>query len=365
MITFIIIVSGIYLILHIILFEGFRISAKLSYDNNYRPFVSVIIAARNEEVNIAKCLESLKKLTYPRNLFEIIIINDRSTDKTREIILRAIEGYGNFSLLDSSDNISSSFPGKANAVDCGIKESRGEIILMTDADCIVPVNWIEETVKYYKNGTGMVCGYTRINGENGFFAKIQSVDWLYLLTIAIGSSGFNRTLSCIGNNLSFRKKAYESTGGYEKIKYSVTEDLALMKAIRKKGYIIRYPVNPMAAVITDECGTFYELYSQKKRWFRGGTGIGIFGYFTGILMYIVNFVMISGFLYLPLIFYFSFLFIKFISDLIIIIPSGRAYNYTEYLKYFILFEVYFMLYGLLLPFTFLTGYKVKWKNRKV
>lgn len=365
MLTFIITVSGIYLILYIILYSGFRKSERLSSDINFRPFVSVIIAARNEETKIEICIESLKKLTYPRELYEIIIINDRSTDKTAELIHRCTDGFSNFRLIESTENISSKFPGKANAVDCGIKESGGEIILMTDADCTVPANWIEETVKYYGDDTGMVCGYTKINEENGFFSKIQSIDWLYLLSTAIGSSGFNCTLACIGNNLSFRRKAYEDTGGYGKINYSVTEDLALMRAIRKKEYRVRFPVNPLSAIITDECSTFTELYSQKKRWFRGGIGIGLFGYFVGILMYIVNSVMLTGFLFMPAFYYLSFVFVKFLSDLIIILPAGKAYNYKGYLKYFIFFEIYFMLYGLLLPFTFLSGYKVNWKNRKI
>lgn len=365
MITFSIIVSGLYLILYIILYAGFRVSEKLKFDADYLPYVSVIIAARNEEENIGKCIRSLKNLSYPPELHEIIIVNDRSSDKTEEIILRNIEGSKNFKLIDTSENISKFFPGKANAVDCGIKESHGEIIMMTDADCSVPVNWIQETVKYFNDGTGMVCGFTRINDENGFSAKVQSLDWLYLLSTAIGSSGFNRTLACIGNNLSFRKSVYDETGGYGKIKYSVTEDLALMRTIRNAGYKIKFPVNPLSVVITDECKTFYELYSQKKRWFRGGTGIGLFGYFVGVLMYIVNSIMLTGYLFLPLYLYILFLLIKFLSDILIIFRSYKKLHFRGLYKYFIIFEIYFMIYGLLLPFTFLTGYKVNWKNRKV
>jgi cellulose synthase/poly-beta-1,6-N-acetylglucosamine synthase-like glycosyltransferase len=365
MLTFSIIVSGLYLILYIILYAGFRVSEKLKYNNDYLPYVSVIIAARNEEENIGKCINSLKNLSYSPELLEIIIVNDRSNDKTREIILQSIKGYKNFKLIDSSENISKFFPGKANAVDCGIKESRGEIIMMTDADCSVPVNWIQETIKYFNDETGMVCGFTRINDENGLSARVQSLDWLYLLSTAIGSSGFNRTLACIGNNLSFRKTVYDETGGYEKIKYSVTEDLALMRTIRNTGYKIKFPVNPLSVVITDECKTFYELYSQKKRWFRGGTGIGLFGYFVGILMYSVNTIMLTGFLFLPLYLYISFILIKFLSDILIIFRTYNKLHYRGLYKYFIFFEIYFMIYGLLLPFTFLTGYKVNWKNRKV
>lgn len=365
MITFSIIVSGVYLILYIILYAGIKISEKLKYNNNYFPFVSVVIAARNEQNNIVKCINSLKYLIYPKELYEIIIVNDRSTDKTKETVLKSIEGHKNFTLIDSSENITKIFPGKANAIDCGIKVSRGEIIMMTDADCIIPPEWIRETVKYYDEETGMVCGYTRINDANGFSSKVQSLDWLYLLSTAIGSSGLNRTLACIGNNLTFRKKVYDETGGYGEIKYSVTEDLALMKAVRNAGYKIKFPVNPLSAITTDECKTFYELYSQKKRWFRGGAGIGIFGYFTGILMYIVNSIMLTGFLLLPLHLYLAFLLIKFLSDMFIIFPVYRKLHNSGLYKYFIFFEIYFMIYGLLLPFTFLTGYKVNWKNRKV
>ncbi|MBN1632543.1 MAG: glycosyltransferase [Ignavibacteria bacterium] len=365
MLTFSIIAAGTYLVLYVTLYAGFKVSEKLKHNNDYLPTVSVIVAARNEEENIAGCLESLKNLSYPTELLEVIIVNDSSSDKTKEFVLENIREHKNFTLTDSSENISKIFPGKANAVDCGIKISRGEIIMTTDADCRIPENWIQETVKYYDEKIGMVCGFTRISEDNGFSAKVQAFDWLYLLSIAIGSSGFNRTLSCIGNNLSFRKKVYDEIGGYGKIKYSVTEDLALMIAIRNSGYKIRYPVNPLSVVVTDKCKTFFELYSQKKRWFRGGTDIGFFGYFVGVLMYTVNAIMMTGFVYLPLNLYIGFFLSKFICDILIILPAYKKLHYRGLYKYFFIFEIYFMIYGILLPFTFLTGYKVKWKNRKV
>jgi len=362
----VIIISAAYFILYLFLYFGFRRTLHLKTIPDYFPFVTVLVAARNEENNITACLESLLKLNYPEDKLEIIVINDRSTDSTEQIVTGIFTEHNHCRLIHSSDNISNVFPGKANAIDCGIKESKGDIILATDADCSVPENWITEIVKYYQDETAMVCGYTRINHNNSFFNKLQSFDWLYLLSLAIYSSGYNMTMSCIGNNLSFRKSIYNNIGGYGNIEYSVTEDLALMRRINKlRNVRVIYPPEYLSEVKTDACKNLHELYNQKKRWFRGGVGINTLGYITGLLMYSTNLIMLTGLFFLPLYLYLISIGVKFTSDLLILLPNYRRFKYSGIVQYFIPFQFYFMLYGLLLPFTFLTGYKVNWKNRKV
>src|SRR4030095_8571351 len=120
----------------------------------------------------------------------------------------------------------------------------GKIILSTDADCRVPPDWVLSTVSYYESNTGMVCGFTSVKSENSLFAKVQNIDWMYLLTLASASTGLRMIMSCVGNNLSFRKESYENAGGYESIDFSVTEDLALMRKIDSmKEYNIHFPVD--------------------------------------------------------------------------------------------------------------------------
>ena len=311
------------------------------------------------------CIDSLRKLKYSENLLEIFIVNDKSTDNTFEVSVKASEG-SNIKVINSRDHSTTNLRGKPNAIDTAIEQSKGEIILMTDADCIVNENWVEEISSYYDDKTLMVCGFTKQDRNHKLFTSIQTIDWMYLQGIASGSCGIGSALSCIGNNLSFRKEAYYRVGGYENIKFSITEDLAILKNIKALANdSIRYPISPDSSVSSEECLTLRQLYLQKKRWFKGGAGISIFGYVLGLSMYLSNILFLAGWIFLPIFLYVSLIAVKFISDLMIILPVNTGLKFKGYIKYYIIFEFYFMIYGLLLPFTFIFGYKVQWKGRKL
>ncbi len=360
----IIILILLYLLLHIFLFKGLRKSLRLPIKSSSEyPFISVIVAAKNEERIIGKCIESLKQIKYPENKFEIILVNDRSTDNTRKIMTDNSANNSFIKVIDS--DLNSSIKSKANAINTGIKFSKGSIIIQTDADCTVNDKWILTTQRYFDDTTGLVCGFTQINPDNSLFAKVQSLDWLYLQTLACSSAGIGMPMSCIGNNLSIKKSVYEEIGGYSNIKFSVTEDLALLKTIKKQNkYKIKYPVNPDCLVLTNECNSIKELFSQKKRWFRGGAGINSLGYITGILLYLTNTVLLTGWIYLHPLAYLLFFILKSYSELILILPVYKRLEIKKLLKYYPLFSIYFALYGIILPITFLTGKKINWKGDK-
>ncbi len=366
MIIYFITVSLLYFLLYFILyFWGYRNVIKLKKCNDNFPFVSVVVAARNEENNIGDCIKSLKKLNYPETKYEIIIINDRSNDSTKEIIEKEISNQKNFILINIEEYNNPQINGKAFALSTGIKQAKGEIIMTTDADCRVPENWIRKAIEYFDKETAFVCGFTMLEREN-FFTKLQAMDWLYLESISCSSAGINNALSCLGNNLAMNKEIYDSVGGYDKLKFSVTEDLTLLNTVKKqKKYKVKYPIIPSGYVISKACSNLSELYRQKKRWFRGGTGINILGYAVGFLMFNVNLIMLCGYLFLPLTVYFALVIVKILSDFIISFPVAKSLKALHIYRYFLPFQIYFMIYGLILPFTFLWGYRIKWKDRKL
>lgn len=360
----ILVIAALYLLLHFIFVLGLKKSAGTkTVPSPVKPFVSILVAARNEHDSIAACINSLKSLDYDDGSFEVILINDSSTDDTQEIMLAETEGLGNFILLNTADCADTILTGKTRALNYGLSKAGGKLIMMTDADCTVPVNWINETVKYYDDETGMICGFTKIRYGHSLFANLQSLDWIYLQAIATASAGIRMPMSCIGNNLSFTRKGYESTGGYTAIPYSITEDLSLMKAIDKNGYKIKYPINHVTLVNTNECEGLGELYRQKKRWFRGGVDINLLGYFLGFELYLMNLYLVSGFLYTELTTYLIVIAAKILSEMSIMIPVYRRLKFSGLFRFFPLFQIYFAVYGLLLPFTFFIGKKVVWKGR--
>lgn len=364
---FAIVSSVLYFFLHLIFFFGFLRSNSLKKNIKTGDIkVTVIVAARNEEKIISNCISSLKRLNYDKDLLQIILVNDKSTDSTKSIMLNETKELRQFFIIDSDDATLKNLKGKANAIDSAIKIATGDIILMTDADCIVPENWVSETVKYYSENIQMVCGFTKINYRNSFFAKLQALDWIYLQSLASCSSGLGKILSCIGNNLTFTKNVYYDIGGYENINFSVTEDLALMRRINSdKNYKVIYPVNPECSITTEECKTTKELYNQKKRWFKGGLGINSLGWILGFELYIVNLILVFGLLFFNTNLYIFLIAVKIISELIIILPVYFKLRFKGLLLYFPIFQIYFSIYGLLLPFTFLHSSKINWKGRKL
>jgi len=359
-------IIAIYFALHIIFYAGLKKSVSIvKNDTDFLPSVSVLVAARNEEQNIANCIASLKKLNYPKDKLRIMLINDNSDDRTEELMLKETSGQPEFLVLDTNDYKGSGLKGKVNALSYGISKSTGELYMMTDADCEVPSEWVRDTAKYYSEDTGLICGFTMIDYSGTFFSKLQALDWIYLQSFASASSGINSELSCIGNNLSVSAKAYREIGGYENLKFSVTEDLALMKRIKEeKAFRIKYPINRSCLIKTNACADIKELYRQKKRWFRGGADISLLGYLLGFELYAMNLMLLFGLFFLNVPVYLFVVLVKFISELIIMVPVYRRFSYKGLIVYFPLFQLYFAVIGLLLPFTFLTGSNIVWKERK-
>lgn len=341
----------------------FAVGARKKYEklpDEKLPSVSVIVAARNEEENILECMGSLEKLVYTKEKIEVIIVNDRSTDSTGQIISDFIKDKPGFKTIIPTEG-SGSLKGKANAIDNAIEIAKGEIIITTDADCTVSPSWAKTIASYYKDNVGIVCGYTTQKADR-FFSGMQAVDFIFLLTVAAGAMNLGRPNSCIGNNMSYRKSAYNEAGGYKKIPFSVTEDFKLLMAIYElKKYKVIFPLDAGALVTSKPCPTFKSLYSQKKRWGVGGLDSDISGFAVmsiGVLTH-------TGMLLTP--FFFSSLSLSLVLFKIII---DYFFLYAIFkklklrLKYFLTFEFYFILYVTALPFILLISRKVKWKGRE-
>lgn len=327
------------------------------------PTVSVIVAARDEEENIQNCLNSLNNLNYPEGKIQIIIVDDKSADKTGEIVSEFIKDKSKFLKVVTQKNIGE-LKGKTLAIANGIEHATSEIIMTTDADCVVSPDWAKTIVSYYtSDDVAIVNGMTNQKEYNSF-ASMQSMDFLYLLTVASGSMNIGKPLSCIGNNMSYRKSVYDEIGGYASLKFSVTEDFNLLMVIHKlKKYKIIYPVDPGALVTSEPCSTFGSLYKQKKRWSVGGLESDIVGYLVMTTAFVTHACMILA----PFLYSTSVLLLiafKVFIDYFFLAPVYRKLNLKFNLKDYLIFEVYFIIYVLIVPFILLFNRKVEWKGRK-
>jgi 1,2-diacylglycerol 3-beta-glucosyltransferase len=336
----------------------------IHYQNSNLPFISVIVPSRNEEKNIGKCLESLVESDYPKNKYEILAVNDRSDDNTEQIIKTYAEKYDNIKLINVNPNLeSNNLKGKPRALQTGYDAAKGEYIMMTDADCIVNPNWIKTTASIMKNhDLDLMPSFTLISG-NRWFDKIQSVEWIYLHTMASAGVGNNSPLGCYGNNLSINHNTYKEIGGYPKIKFSVTEDLALEQAVFNNDGKVHYRCDKNTTVTTLPVENFSEYLKQKKRWAVGGLGLGwkatyfvlaSLSMWTAIILSII----FQHWLWLG-----AIGIIRILGDYVIIEHSIKKLEKEELRKWTIPSIIFFTIMELIVPFTLLTG-KVQWKGQK-
>ncbi len=324
------------------------------------PHATVIVAARNEGENIYDCLVSLNNLTYPNGKLEIILVDDFSEDRTGKIIDEFIKDKPLFKKI-TPDKISS-LKGKVNAVASAIKIASGEIILLTDADCSVTNTWAVTLASYYKKDVGVVNGFTVINNVD-IFSAMQGIDLVFLLSAASGTINLNYPISSIGNNMSFRKEAYLEIGGYENLPFSVTEDFMLLHGISGlTKYKIIYPLSKESVVISKPCAGLKELFSQKKRWGMGGLIAPAGGFLIMGIAFISNLLVLLTPLFCSPVWLYLAVF-KIIIDYLFLYPVYTVLGIKKQLKYYVFFQVYFILYTTILPLILVFSRKISWKGR--
>ncbi len=357
-------VASVYVVQMLWLRIGLNRADIGSTDPHYQPNVSIIVAARNEEEFIGACLSSLVKLRYPANKLEIIIVNDGSTDNTASIAAAISAAHPNVSLHNSiagKDNLR----GKTNAVAQGIAFSHGEILMFTDADCVVPENWVASTVKQFGEGVGIVGGFTLLDAHS-VFEGTQGLDWLFLFSLSSSMAGWRMPITVIGNNLSVRRSAYDATGGFSKIPFSVTEDYALVQAVlNRTDYSILFPQEKETLVISKPCKTMWQLYRQKQRWGVGGLDMVFRGFFLTGVGWLLRLLLVILSITAPSVMVLAALSSMLLSDLFFLWRSLKRFGLLLELRYFLAFEGYFSCYVLVLPFVALLSKNVVWKERKL
>ncbi|MEI7812149.1 MAG: glycosyltransferase [Ignavibacteria bacterium] len=352
--------AGIYFIqLFLFLASATKKYTRLGEDK--LPSITIIVASRNEESNIGKCLVSLDNLIYPEGKIEIIMVNDKSTDGTGRIIEDFIHGKDKFKLITTHKTIGN-LRGKTNALANALEIAKGEVILTTDADCEVSPAWAKSIASYYQDGVAMVCGYTTQEATNNF-EGMQTLDFIFLLTVASGTMNLNMPLSCIGNNMSYRKSVYDEVGGYESIPFSITEDFKLLKTIFKlKKYKIIWPLDEDALVTSQPCKDYKTLYWQKKRWGVGGLDSDLNGFLvmaSGFISHVA--ILVSPFFFSANVLY--MILFKLATDFLFLYPILKNFRLTSKLGYFLSFQLYYIIYVIALPLMVLVSRKVIWKGR--
>jgi cellulose synthase/poly-beta-1,6-N-acetylglucosamine synthase-like glycosyltransferase len=296
---------------------------------------------------------------------EWILVNDRSTDRTEQIMTTFVEKYNHARVITLNDH-PKKYTGKCYGLIRGVKMSRGEILFFTDADCVVPPNWIQSTLSGYEDNTGMVGGFVVLDtkGEKtSLFQKLQSLDWINITAVGSAWANLNQPLSVFGNNFSIKKEVYEKAGGFESVENHFIEDYALVRNVRSRtNQTIRIHPDRENLVYTRPAESLKAFYLQRKRWAVGGRSHVFLGLFLMTIAFLVHLliptVIISGQTAFGLLAFFDIL----ILDTFFLYEPLRKLGRSDLLKYMIPYELFYFGYSIFFAPLLLFARKIQWKS---
>jgi poly-beta-1,6-N-acetyl-D-glucosamine synthase len=363
---FIVLISIIYFIIIFSFFWGWN-KIKVYRKGNLRLsgfFISVIVPFKNEEKNLIQLINSLSNQTLDNNLFEILLVNDNSTDDSMHLALQNTFGKHNFQCIRLSGK-----SGKKNAIKLGIENSKGDIIVTTDADCTHHAEWLETIYAFYAEfSPKMMIGPVIMQGYN-MFEKIQSIDFFALIASGAGACGINRPIMCNGANLTFEKEVFINLQDPLNQYFESGDDVFLLHKVKQTypGKVL-FLKSENAVVNTKAEETLGDFFRQRIRWAsktKGYTDKDTI--ITAIVVLVMNFSMLLNLILSLINFNFLYLFIiqfiiKSIIDLLLLFKIKCFYKQKKLLYYFIPAQ---LINIFLIPLVAISGFgfKTQWKDK--
>lgn len=358
---FVLMVITLYIVIHFVYCLHFWIKPTQIKTNQSLSPVSIILAVRNEEKNLPQILNSLIFQDYPKDLMEVIIGNDQSEDQSLQTLLEWAEKYSWIKVI----NIEKKLPnlkGKQNVLAQLIPLASHENILITDADISLPKTWVRTLLAHLEN-QDMVSAPTIVQG-NQLFHQLQGLDWLFSISVIKPFSDWGFPITAVGNNMGFKKSKYLEFGGYESLNFSLTEDYVLFeKMILKNHGKFEWVHLPEVLNISEPVQDLKTFLHQRKRWYEGakkGPWYAILIFIHHVLIYPALFL---SFFIFPLQISLIFWATKWLTDFVWLWTACMHLKKQSLLKYFIPFQIYFLMITILLPWYFWISQKIEWKGR--
>lgn len=304
---------------------------KTSTEAEYK--VSVVISCRNEEKNLPKLLRHLENQTYRD--FELVLVNDHSTDETGEIMREAEKHFPRLIYIEATGN------GKKKAISEGIIAATGDLIITTDADCEPVPTWIDTIVQFQtENPSHLIICPIKLKDKKTFFSRLQLFEFTTLVASGAGAAGASYPIMCNAANMAFTKDAWLASQKDLKPEEQSGDDIFLLQSIKKKGGIIRFLRSKKAFSVTEPARNLKEFIRQRRRWAGKSTSYTdfhliitaciVFGICLAQLMLLVGGIFNSLYLYFFLFFFIIKYWIdtKFLNDVgdFFSLPSVAFYS---------------------------------------
>ncbi len=376
MFSFLVVLLLLYCCLIFVYAKWYSTIVPFEIRDTYTPSYSfsVIIPARNEATNIANCINSICANNYPTHLFEIIVVDDYSEDETSSVVKELQQLYSNLKLVELCEvlgdtNLNSY---KKKSIEIGISNAVNEFIVSTDADCIVPKNWLMYFDGYLqKTRAVFVAAPVEFIKENSLLNDFQYIDFLAMqsITAAAVTKGFQTM--CNGANMAYSRNVFYQVEGFKNIDNIASgDDMLLMQKVKAKfpsqvGYLFAKE----AVVKTPSAATVTEFLNQRIRWASKSKNYKDLNVLMVLLLvYLLNISLAFGFIIglfsiSLLVKIFLLIVLKSAIEFYFLHKAKNLFSGFSYLKFLALQPfhiVYIILAGWL-------GYfkKYEWKGRKV
>lgn len=380
--------SGLLLLIYITFFLYYRScwrsvpSFKKDPLQQPKVFITVIIPARNEERNLPALLQGLKNQSYPARNFEVIVVDDHSTDRTSSLVKEY--PMVNIKLIRMSEFVTTNINSyKKKAIELAVSNSHGELIVTTDADCTVPPGWLQNIAAFYeeRKPAFIVMPVAMMPGNN-MLDIFQALDFMTMQGITGAAVHRKFHNMCNGANLAYTKKAFEVVEGFKGIDDIASgDDMLLMHKINGQfPDDIKYLRSGEVTVQTRPEKTVGNFISQRIRWASKADKYDD-KKITAVLVVVYLFNLLLFFLPLLAIFknyritvlnchYTIFdlwvwlLLCKTIVELYFLFPVAKFFNKQNLLYVFPLLQPFHILYIVIAGWMGKFG-SYKWKERKV
>lgn len=260
-----------------------------------QPFVSIVVAARNEADQLGALLSQLLRQDYPA--YEVIIVDDRSTDATPDVLQawRARDDRLKFVQITAAPQ---GRPPKMYALEQGVGAARGALLLFTDADCVVPPTWITAMARCFTPDVGAVIGYIELRAEHDTLLEhVQALDYFGMMALTASGTKLGHPLGGGGANLAYRRSAYRESGGFAHMPDgAIADDMLLIQRVQDRTrWRIAFCDDPRGFISTAAEPTLKQLLRQRARWMAGGQEVlrdntallvisSLLGTFNGMLL---------------------------------------------------------------------------------
>ena len=333
---------------------------------------SIIVPFRNEAQNLKQLFESFKNLDYSAENFEIILVDDESTDRSFQLALQFQQQNKELDIQLLKNSAGKGSP-KKRAIENAIKIAKFDHICTTDADCEIPKEWLTRfSEELQKSAAGMVCGPVGFKPKQKlkWFQILEELDFLSLQAVTMGSFGVGKEFMCNAANLCFSRTDFVNVNGYSGNEHIAGgDDVFLLQKFKQNGIGIQFMKCKKMIVRTHHQESLKKLTNQRARWgmktsayhtfFSKLLGVTVLSIAVFLLIYALLCLFGFGNWNLLLVVFA----VKFGIDLMVLLPAANFFGRTKILMHYpwvsIIHPAFYGITAFSILFT-----SFEWKGRK-